>query len=705
MPTDVSLAAGELRLLRGGLDVRVRLAPFAFEVRHGGRRIAREGGARVWDGVVHDQFIALTEGVIAHEDREPPETVASAAPVELLADGAELALRLEGGRRARLRVTVPTAGIVALELDADGDPLRLALDWHAEAGEAFAGLGACHHPSVDHAGREIQLGADRRYTGPDCPPDLLAGGGIPQGDCAPAPWLASSHGWSAWIDGAGNGIRAELGERTTLSARASGGPLRVVLYTDPSPAARLRRWLTHVGLPALLPEWGYGFWKSRDVYEHRDDVEDDVYGCVREGIPLDAVVLDSPWETQYNTWEPNPHQLPDFDGMVAAFRAQGVRTVVWITPWVNLDSSEGQIPPDPGSQALHAQPAANYEEGAREGHFLCDGDGEAFVARWWMGTGSPVDLASPPAEAWWCGQARALLARGVEGIKADDGEGYYLPEDVCFADGRTGANAAWAHGAAYRRAMQRALDDVHPGRGVLFGRSGWTGQQALGHLWGGDQSSDPWALQVLIAAGISAASTGFSNWSHDVGGYLGHRLVERCPAELLVRWAQYGCFTPLMHAHARMRQEPWTYDYRTLALYRSYVLLHERLVPYIRSAAATAARCGLPIVRPLSLLQPDDAGAWSVGDAFGFGPALWVAPVVEEGAREREVVLPRGRWIETWSGREVVGGREVVAPAPLERIPVWVRAGSIVVTLPAEHVASGLGDTPERERPLEATLW
>jgi hypothetical protein len=717
VPTDVSQAAGELRLLRGGLDVRVRLAPFAFEVRRGtnaggfasagtgGRRIVREGGARVWDGAVHDQFIALTEGVIAHEDREPPETVASAAPVEMLADGAELALRLEGGRRARLRITVPTAGLVALELSADGDPLRLALDWHAEAGEAFAGLGARHHPSVDHAGREIQLGADRRYTGPDCPPDLLASGGIPQGDCAPAPWLASSHGWSAWIDGAGNGIRAELGERTTLSARASGGPLRVVLYTDPSPAARLRRWLAHVGLPALLPEWGYGFWKSRDVYEHRDDVEDDVHGCAREGIPLDAVVLDSPWETQYNTWEPNPHQLPDFDGMVAAFRAQGVRTVVWITPWINLDSSEGQIPPDPGSQALHAQPAPTYEEGVREGHFLRAGDGEPFVARWWMGTGSPVDLASPPAEAWWCGQARALLARGVEGIKADDGEGYYLPEEVRLADGRTGASAAWAHGTAYRSAMQRALDDVHPGRGVLFGRSGWTGQQALGHLWGGDQSSDPWALQVLIAAGISAASTGFSNWSHDVGGYLGHRLVERCPAELLVRWAQYGCFTPLMHAHARMRQEPWTYDYRTLDLYRSYVLLHERLVPYIRSAAATAARCGLPIVRPLSLLQPDDAGAWSVGDAFAFGPALWVAPVVEDGAREREVVLPRGRWIETWSGREVVGGREVVAPAPLERIPVWVRAGSVVVTLPAEHVASGLGDTPEARRPLEATLW
>ena len=94
-------------------------------------------------------------------------------------------------------------------------------------------------------------------------------------------------------------------------------------YTDPSPAARLRRYLRATGLPPVLPEWGYGFWKSRDVYPHQDDVEDDVHGCQRNGIPLDAVVLDSPWETQYNTWEPNPHQFTDFAGMVRAFRADG----------------------------------------------------------------------------------------------------------------------------------------------------------------------------------------------------------------------------------------------------------------------------------------------------------------------------------------------------------------------------------------------
>ena len=382
-------------------------------------------------------------------------------------------------------------------------------------------------------------------------------------------------------------------------------------------------------------------------------------------------------------------------------RGHGVRTVVWVTPWVNLDSSDGQRPPDAESARMHREPAPNYADGVP--HFVKGPDGEPWVSQWWMGRGSPVDFTSPPAERWWRDQAKRVLALGVEGIKADDGEGFYYPPEVTFADGRSGAEAAWAQGLLYRRSMQRALDDVHPGSGVLFGRPGWTGQQAVGVTWGGDQPSDFWSLRTLVAATLTAAASGFSNWSHDVGGYLGERLVARCPKELLIRWVQFGCFTPLMQAHGRFEQEAWAYDAETLDLYREYVLLHERLVPYVRAAAATAARTGLPIVRPLLLTDPHDARGWAVADAYGYGPSLWVAPVLEAGAHEREVDLPRGDWIDFWTGEPVAGGGEVVAAAPLGRIPVWVRRGSLIVTYPAETVASGLGE--ERERPLEATLW
>jgi hypothetical protein len=127
----------------------------------------------------------------------------------------------------------------------------------------------------------------------------------------------------------------------------------------------------------------------------------------------------------------------------------------------------------------------------------------------------------------------------------------------------------------------------------------------------------------------------------------------------------------------------------------------------VRAAARTASRTGLPIVRPLSLLDPSDDALWAVPDAFAYGPSLVVAPVVDDGVRERTVPLPRGRWIEAWSGREVVsaGGREVPVEAPLDRVPVWVRAGSIGVTHPAHHVARGLGSAADDEVPYVATLW
>jgi Glycosyl hydrolases family 31 len=706
MPVTREVSARGVVLTRGAVHVHVALRPFGISVARDGRRLVRDAGIRVHDGTVGDQFIQLTEGVLAEEELSDPVAVEAARPGADLPGGIALRLAFADGSAGTLRMTLPAPETVALEVRPERPSLRVVVFGAGHPEQRFAGLGARHGLHTDQAGRAVALGADRRYTGPDCPPDMLDLGGIPLGDYAPVPYVSSSRGWSAWLQTDGHGARFDLGDEVALSTRAAAGPLRIALYCDPTPAARLRRYLRDCGgLPALLPEWGYGHWKSRDVYEHQRDVEADFEGYREHGLPLDAIVLDSPWETQYNTWEFNPRQFPDAPGLVARLRAAGVRTVVWVAPWVNLDSRDAQQPPDPESAREHAEPASNYAPGAAAGHFVRGPDGEPFVAPWWMGTGSPVDFTSPAAEAWWREQAKGVLRLGVQGIKADDGEGFYLPDDVRFADGSTGAQAAWGHGLRYRRSMQRALDEVHPGEGVLFGRPGWTGQQAVGMTWGGDQASDFWSLRALVAATLSAAATGFSNWSHDVGGYLGERLVSRCPPELFVRWAQFGCFTPLMQAHARFEQEAWSYDRRTLDLFRAAVLLHERLVPYVRAAAATAARCGLPVVRPLSLTDPGDARGWQVADAYGYGPSLWVAPVLEAGAREREADLPRGDWIEAWSERPVAGGGEVVAPAPLERIPVWVRRGALVVTYPAEHVAAGLGDTPERERPLEATLW
>jgi alpha-glucosidase (family GH31 glycosyl hydrolase) len=642
---------------------------------------------RTWGcrGTARDQLITLTEGVLVHEERSSPvslgdEDVAVSSPAP-----------------NRLLVTVDPE---------DESWLRIGASWPLLDGERLTGLGARHGLDFDQRGRLIQLGADRRYTGPDCPPEFLEQGGIPQGDYAPVPWLLSSAGWAAWIETSSPGVEVDLrDDEVSVSVRSASGPLRLHLFLGPTPAARLRAFLKDTGLPALLPEWAYGHWKSRDVYEHQSDVEDDWRGYREHDLPLDAIVIDSPWETQYNTWRFNPHQFPDAPGLVRGMRDDKVRTVVWVTPWVNLESIDGQRPPDAESERLHAEPAENYSEGAEAGHYVRSADGAPYVGRWWMGTGSIVDFTSSEAREWWRGLARGVFELGVEGVKADDGEGYYFPPDARLADGRTGAEAAWDYGRLYRETTQRALDAVHgDGRGVVFGRSGWTGQQAIGMLWGGDQASDFWSLRALLTSLLTCAATGFSNLSHDVGGYLGRRLAERCEPELLVRWAQLGALTPLMQAHGRFQQEAWTYDESVLEHYRAAVLLHERLVPYIRAAAATASRSGVPIMRPLCLVDPEDPEGWAIPDSYFLGPSLWVAPVLEEGAAERRTYLPRGEWLDWWSEERLEGGRWIEAEAPLGRIPLWVRSGSPVVTYPADQVVRGLGEEDD-SRPLEATLW
>src|SRR4051794_23157552 len=715
-------------LALGDLAVRVETDPLAIHIERGGRVLLP--GLELWaaDGTVHDHFMQITEGVIPREELSQPLRVVRAEVEAAGERSLALAAELADGSPGRLALGVSRERLV-VELTVDRSPLRLGARWRAARGEQATGLGAGPRGgggggggaggggrpaggaprgggALAEGGGRAPGGAARRYTGPDCPAEMLEQGGIPQGDYAPVPWLLSSAGYAVWLECGGPGVDFELdATHISVSARSAAGPLRLHVLTDPPPAARLRSYCRLTGSPAVLPEWAYGHWKSRDVYEHADDVLDDFEGYLRHDLPLDAIVIDSPWETQYNTWEFNPHQFPDAQGLMKRMRDHGVRTVLWVTPWVNLDSSDGQRPPDGESERMHREPAPNYAPAAEAGHFVKNEDGSPFVARWWMGTGSPIDFTSPAAEEWWRELAKGALELGAEGIKADDGEGYYFPDRVCFADGRTGAELAWDYGDLYWQSMQRALDEATGGSGVLFGRSGWSGRQRLGVLWGGDQASDFWSLRVLVAATLTAAASGFSNWSHDVGGYLGERLVARCPKELLLRWLQFGCFTPLWQSHGRFQQEAWTYDAQTLALYRDYLVLHERLVPYVRAAAATAARSGLPIIRPLCLVDPADKRAWCLPDQYAFGPAFWVAPVLDQGARERRVELPRGEWIDYWTHERVRGGRELLAAAPLGRIPLWVRSGSIVVTYPAEHVVAGLGDHPEAERPLEATLW
>ncbi|MBO0769454.1 MAG: hypothetical protein J2O48_12290, partial [Solirubrobacterales bacterium] len=417
---ELTVSPEMVALNRGPLEITIELRPFSITVRRNGRRLLRNAGVWVAQGQNKDHFVQYTEGVVAGELLDPSERATRAhvkrhpshngGPPQ----GVELALRLGDERHGTLLIEVPKDNEFAFKLTADprpdgGEPLRLALDWDRRSIEHFVALGIRHATEFDHRGRRVQLGADRRYTGPDCPPEMLAEGGIPQGDCAPTPFLESSRGYAVLAETNANGTIFDFSsDRTCVSTRHLAGPLSVRFFAGPSPAARLRQYCAATGFPALLPEWAYGFWKSRDVHEDREAVLDDFNGFREHNIPLDAIVIDSPWATQYNSWEFNPHQLPDAEQMVTMMRSYGVRTVLWCTPWVNLDSRDGQIPPQPESERLHAEPAPNYEPGVAGNHFVRTAEGIPYVGQWWMGTGSLVDFTSPAAEEWWRPQVKGI---------------------------------------------------------------------------------------------------------------------------------------------------------------------------------------------------------------------------------------------------------------------------------------------------------
>ena len=207
-----STSAETLVLERGTLRVELAPSPLTLTVRRSGRRLVRAGGLWVADGTVHDNFVQFTEGVVAREQLSPPERVLRAVNVTRSGSALDLRLKLDGGREATLRVEIAGEDRVAIAFDAERQPLRLAIDWDRRPEERFVGLGARHGTILDQAGRTVQLGADRRYTGPDCPPEMLAEG-------------ASRRGTARPLHGCSPAEALRCGRRPTPMARSSTSPV------------------------------------------------------------------------------------------------------------------------------------------------------------------------------------------------------------------------------------------------------------------------------------------------------------------------------------------------------------------------------------------------------------------------------------------------------------------------------------------------
>jgi len=390
------------------------------------------------------------------------------------------------------------------------------------------------------------------------------------------------------------------------------------------------------------------------------------------GIPGDVLVLDSPWATNYNTFIMNRLQFTDPEAMIKHVHDQGFKLCLWLTAFINKETIKAPEPELVGK--IPETEASNYEEAARNGYFLKDSTGRVYLATWWKGRGGLIDFTNPAAVSWWQNQVRQAIRIGADAFKADGGEGSFIayPESL-----RT------HYSVLYNQALEHLIDtDLH-GDGVLFSRSGSAGSQDLPFIWAGDNQADfsrDNGLPSVVIAGLNAGLSGVSMWTSDLGGY---EKTGRTPGDdtVFVRWTEFSAFSPVMEVHSSINLGPWDYGAEALDIFRKYSRLHMSLFPYRYAAAQESHRTGMPLLRALVLEFPSDSIARSATDEYEFGPDLLVAPMVNAGT-SRAIHVPKGNWIDYWTGAVVMGPRDTTVDVPLDRIPLFVRAGAILPKIP-----------------------
>ena len=491
----------------------------------------------------------------------------------------------------------------------------------------------------------------------------------------PIPFFMSLSGYGLWLDTYAE-ASFDLGKTTPgeFVVRFRDSRLRILIFEGPGLPTILERFTGVVGRARLAPYWAFAPWKSRNWHPDMAAVFEDVDRYRQLGIPGDVLVLDSPWATNYNTFVMNRLQFTDPEAMVKHVHEQGFKLCLWLTAFINKETIRAPEPELVGKIPEAAAP--NYQQAADSGYFLKDSTGGVYLASWWKGKGGLIDFRNPAAVTWWQNQVRGAIRAGADAFKADGGEGSFIayPESL-----RT------RYSVLYNRALEHLIErDLH-GDGVLFSRSGSVGSQDLPFIWAGDNQADfsrDNGLPRVVIAGLNAGLSGVSMWTSDLGGY---EKTARTPGDdtLFVRWTEFSAFSPVMQVHSSINLGPWDYGQQALDIFRQYSRLHMSLFPYRYAAAQESHRTGMPIMRALVLEYPSDSVARNSTDEYEFGPDLLVAPMVTPGTRRR-VHLPQGEWIDYWTRASVSGPRDTTVDVPLDRIPLFVRAGAILPRIPED---------------------
>ena len=402
-----------------------------------------------------------------------------------------------------------------------------------------------------------------------------------------------------------------------------------------------------VGKPGMPPLWSFGTWMSRITYFSEKEGYDVAANIRKNKYPCDVIHFDTgwfdvDWQCDYKFSE-NRFQNPQ--QMLKDLKSQGFHVCLWQLPYFTPKNRY-------------------FPELIKKDMYVKNGNGE-------LPYGDVVlDFPNPETVKWYQDKLAGLLNIGVSAIKVDFGEA--APLNGIYASGKSGWYEHNLYPVRYDMAVSEITKKLH-NENIMWARAAWAGSQRYPLHWGGDAATTNTGMLGTLRAGLSFGLSGFSFWSHDMGGF-----VKSTPEDLYCRWLPFGFLTSHTRAHGAPPTEPWLYDSKRVQdVFRKSAEMKYRLMPYVYAQAKECTEKGLPMLRALFVEFPDDPGAWKVDDEYLFGSQILVAPLLESGITGRTVYLPEGKWIDYQTEKVYEGGWHRIEAGSLPII-MLVRDGSVL---------------------------
>ena len=402
-----------------------------------------------------------------------------------------------------------------------------------------------------------------------------------------------------------------------------------------------------VGKPGMPPLWSFGTWMSRITYFSEKEGYDVAANIRKNKYPCDVIHFDTgwfdvDWQCDYKFSE-NRFQNPQ--QMLKDLRSQGFHVCLWQLPYFTPKNRY-------------------FSELIEKDMYVKNGNGELPYED------VVLDFSNPETVKWYQDKLAGLLNIGVSAIKVDFGEA--APLNGIYASGKSGWYEHNLYPVRYDMAVSEITKKLH-NENIMWARAAWAGSQRYPLHWGGDAATTNTGLLGTLRAGLSFGLSGFSFWSHDMGGF-----VKSTPDDLYCRWIPFGFLTSHTRAHGAPPTEPWLYDSKRVQdVFRKSAEMKYRLMPYVYAQAKECTEKGLPMLRALFVEFPDDPGAWKVDDEYLFGSQILVAPLLESGITGRTVYLPEGKWIDYQTEKVYEGGWHRIEAGSLPII-MLVRDGSVL---------------------------